>query len=248
MSTVPTNTVPTSTAPTNTVLGTAPTGHGASAAADDDHQFAAAPSRALAVRTWVQLACVPGYFVAMLLYGVFAPHASTDTPTAELNSYAAGGTVAVTPFTELLAAALLVGFIGAMITTIRGRGAWLATIGSWFAALGVAGSALVAARHFYDIALAGLPRQQALTVLDNLSKATGPLPLLLITVAPLTALLLFAIASFRARYATIIPFALTLAFLVLTMTPLPEWISLVVGLVGFGWIAVRMRHRSNAAA
>lgn len=236
-----TGTVPASTVPADQEAPTAATNH--------DHRCPApAPTRALAVRTWVQLACVPGYFVAMLLYGVFAPHASTDTPTTELNSYAVGGAVAVTPFTELLSAALLVGLIGAMTNAIRGRGVWLGTIGSWFATLGVLGSALVAARHFYDIALAGVPRQQALAVLQHLGHATGPLPLLLIMVAPLTGLLLFAIASFRAGFATIIPFALTLAFLVLTMTPLPEWVSLFVGLVGFGWIAVRMRPGRNVTA
>lgn len=213
-------------------------------AADHDHR-ATAPTRALAVRSWVQLCCIPGYFIAMLLYGVFAPHATTDTPAAELTSYAVGGTVAVTPFTELLSAALLVGFIGAMITTIRGRGAWPATVGSWFAALGAVGAAMVGIRHLYDIALADLPRQQALAVLATVDRVAGPLPLLLIMVAPLAGLLLFAIASFRAGYATIIPFALTLAFLVLTMTPLPEWVSLLVGLVGFGWIAFRMRPRRN---
>lgn len=221
----------------------------ATANLDQQPTAAAAASRALVVRTWVQLACIPGYFVAMLLYGVFAPHASTATPAAELDSYAVGGTIGVTPFTELLAAVLLVGFIGAMITTIRGRGAWLATVGSWFAALGVVGAAMVATRHFYDIALADVPRQQALVVLAGLDGATGPLPLLLIMLAPLAGLLLFAIASFRSGYATIIPFALTLAFLVLNLTPVPEWISLLVGLAGFGWIAVRMRPgRSGTAA
>jgi hypothetical protein len=190
----------------------------------------------------VRLACLPLFFIALLLGGLLGPDAEGGTPAAELHAYAAEG-AAVGPLFELAAAALLVGLLGAFTSTIRRRGAWWASAGATLGAFGVLGQTFVVVRHYYDIALGAAPHDVALHVLGALDSATGPLPMLLITVAPLGALLLFAIAAFRAGYAGWIALALAIASIVLLSAPLPEWIGLAVATTAFGWIGWRMLRR-----
>jgi hypothetical protein len=211
----------------------------AAGAPADEAVATGSPTVALIARRVVRVACVPLFFIALLLSGVVGSVDGGASPSAELRAYAAPGAVAG-PFVELAAAVLLVGLIGAFTSMIRRRGSWWANAGALLGAFGVLGQTFVVVRHFYDVALAVAPHGVALQVLSALDAATGPLPLLLIAVAPLGALLLLAIAAFRAGYAGWVALSIAVASLVLVSAPLPEWIGLAVATIVFGWIGWRM--------
>lgn len=203
-------------------------------------------ARALAVRTWTGFVCVPLVFVSMLSANLLVGSAGDGAPAAELAAFGHGGGAQALPFVELLSAVALVGLANFFGASIRRRGALLATIGMGLTIVGAMGSAMVSVRHFYDIALAAAPRAVALHVLDGLDAATGPLPFLMISLAPIAGLVLLAVAAFRAGCASIVALALSVAFAVLEFTPLPESVGLLVGGVAFTWMAVRLLRERTA--
>lgn len=211
------------------------------AAAPTDTAVRDTGTRACGLRYWTGFVCVPLMFASMLTATLLVGSDGDGAPADELAAFAHGGAAQLVPFLELINALAFIGlasFFGSSIRT--GRGSWFATVGMGVSILGAVGSVMVSMRHFYDIALAGIQQGEGLKVLSALDSATGPLPLVVISLAPVVGLLLLAIAAFLARRASVIALALAVAFAVLEYTPLPESIGLVVGGVAFTWIAIRL--------
>ncbi len=140
---------------------------------------------------------------------------------------------------ELVAALLFGGLVLAFVGLTRGRGRGLGNAGAVFGVMGVVGMALIAVHHWLYVAVAPLPRGTAVAVVDRLDHAAGPEIFLLFVSAPI-ALLLFAIAGFRAGFVPVPALVLTIAFFVGELVPgLPggELIPLLLLLVALSWIA-----------
>ena len=191
------------------------------------------------VRYWVRFASIPLFFSAMIASEALTGFSDDTDPSSQLDRFGTPGPASAEPFLTLAAAALFVGVIAFFTSAIRQRGGWVATIASWIGAVGVVGIAMPGVLHFFDAALAVLPQKDALHVLNQLNAVAGPVPLVVIVIAPLLALLLFAIASLRAGLATIWMFLVAAASFVVGFTPLPAILANVIMGIAFTWIAVR---------
>jgi hypothetical protein len=142
---------------------------------------------------------------------------------------------------ELLAATFAIGTIAAFLGVTRHRGSGLANAGAVIGIPGCIGMVLIAAHRLFIYALVSSHTPNPLQALDQVDAAVGPIPILFFAMP--VAMLLFAGAAVRARIAPPATLVLAALFFVLDFIPaLPEHeiLQLGIGLLAFGWIALRI--------
>jgi hypothetical protein len=184
---------------------------------------------------------LPALFLALLATGPLDPFDDQAKPAVQLvQGRGHLGEVRALGWVEVLAALLMVGVVLTFAGLTRGRGRGVGNVAVVVGILGSAGMTLVGLRHWLLASLEGQPN--AARVVDRLDSVVGPGVLVLIFASAI-ALLLFAIAGFRAGFMPLPAFILMILFLLGELTPaLPggELVPLLLGLAGFGWTAVAL--------
>jgi hypothetical protein len=191
-------------------------------------------------RLLVGAACLPLTVLALLATGPLDPFDDAAAPRVQLSQLAGHvDEVKLLGSVELLAALLFGGLVLAFVGLTRGRGRGLGNAGAVFGVMGVVGMALIAVHHWLYVAVAPLPRETAVGVVDRLDHAAGPEIFLLFVSAPV-ALVLFAVAGHRAGFVPLPAMVLTIAFFVGELVPsLPggELVPLLLLVVALSWTA-----------
>jgi hypothetical protein len=186
-------------------------------------------------------AALPAIPLALLIGTLISPtDSSSNAP--QLRAAAAHGVRwdAAAVF-ELLAAVLFPLAAAGIVSTIRHRGATLATVGAALAGLGSLGLAAIGLRHLFIYGLATTPQTTALHVLDRVDHAAGPAIFPCMVAGPI-ALIVLVSAAARAGYVARWTIAGAIAFFIADSLPIPaaEEIQGVIGIATFCLVALRL--------
>ena len=166
------------------------------------------------------------------------PRSRSRTPTSSSPRPRTAARWQAAALLELLAAALLPLAIAGMVTTVRGRGGALATVGAVLGALGTLGMTLIGARHLFVYGLSGIDHAAALQAMDRMDNGAGAVALPLMFAAPFS-LIVSTAALARAQVVPLWTAAGAFLFFVSDMLPIPgaEIVQALLGLVTFGTVA-----------
>lgn len=181
-----------------------------------------------------------GLFAALIASTIVDPLGDNHDNAVQLHK-ATGHSSAVVASAalELVAAALAPVAVLWLVQLVRGRGARLANVSGGVGIAGSLGMAMIGVHQFFVAALADADPAHGVAVLDRLDHLVGPVPLLFFGVP--VALVLLAVAVYRAGLAPRWVPALAVVFFVIDFLPVPgaEAIQLVLGLIVFGSISAR---------
>jgi hypothetical protein len=178
---------------------------------------------------------------ALLVGSFVSPTDSTDNAPQLRAAAAHGARWEIAAFLELLAAVLFPLAAVAVVRVVRERGYAWATAAAALAGLGSMGMAGIAFRHLFVYGLATAPQPTALHALDRVDNTAGPIVMLCMFAGPF-ALIALTVAASRAGLASRLTIAGAVVYFVSDMLPIPaaEEIQGVIGLVTFGYLALRM--------
>ncbi len=188
----------------------------------------------------------PAMLLCLLATGPLEPFPDENAEPAVKIAELAGhvGQVQLMSLLELLAAVLMGGVVLFYAGATRRRGRGVGNAAAVIGVLGVVGMTFIGLHHLVLVALAGQPTPVGVAVLDALDHAATPAVFLLFFAGPI-ALLLFAIAGFRAGFVPLPALALMVLFFIGELVPsLPqgELIPLVVALIAAVWVAVSVQR------
>ena len=195
------------------------------------------------LRLLVGAACAPAMLLALLATGPLDPFDDGASPAAQLRQVAGHESV-IGPlgWLEILAALFGAGMVLSFTGLTRGRGRGLGNAGAVTGVLGTAGLAPIGVHHWALGASAQLPYEQGAQAVNRLDAIAGPAILPLFFAMPV-AMVLFALAGHRAGFVPTPALGLVGLFFVTDLVPgLPggELVQLLIGLIGFVWIAVEV--------
>lgn len=193
---------------------------------------------ALRLRHWVGALTLPGLFLSLLAATLLDKMEEQGSTATQVNQAANQlGTLRALAAFELLAALLAIGAVATLVGAIRRRGTGWANAGAVVGGLGCLGMTLIGGHHLFMYALLQADRANATKVLDSLNRSTGPVVVLFFALP--IALLLLAVAAWRAGVVPLAALIVVTVFFVTNQVPvLPggELIPLLIGVVGYSWI------------
>jgi hypothetical protein len=197
--------------------------------------------RALVLRRWVGAACLPLYFVDVLVATAIDPldDSASGTPTIAA-TIGHTGAVTTLAWLELLGVAIGIAGLMTFVGAVRGRGAGVANAVGVLGALHFAGLSVIATGHFVDVGLvrAGVSTAQAGHVVDAFHSVGGAV-VVLFMLPPLIYVLL-SVGAVRAGLLPKAALLLGILFAVVMTVPAGtagEYAAAVLGLALTGWVA-----------